>query len=219
MQKIIKFSLLVLLVSNVNATMMPRKNNNSNSNQVLNEWEVKQILKNGDLATFKKIAWEKVYKIKDEILNEACAHSTTEIVLYLIKEGANINNKGGNWNNTPLHRAITMHKPKVARLLIQGGANVNLKTKSGETPLYYVLETGDVSLAKLLIDAGADIDSKDNNNRNVIEYGLWQSEMYKFKMYRKNILKVVSFIESVKEHRDRVNAWLNDPKNLGELSI
>ncbi len=230
MQKIIKLGVLLLMVSSVNATMMPRKNNNSNSNQglarvnrelgigrkqrqvkklVLNGREIKNVLRCDDLTTFKKVAWEKGYKTKEEMLIQACS-GAPKVVVHLVKEGADVDGKD-RLGDTPLHWAVMKRKPKVVKVLLQAGADVNIKGDLGCTPLYKTLATGDINSAKLLIDAGANIDSKDEFNMDVIEYGLKRSaSKYCSSREKKNILKVASFIKSVKDKRDRVNAWLNE---------
>ncbi len=226
MNKLVKIGALLLMVGSVNATMMPRKNNNSNSNQglarvnrelgigkkkkqvkrlVLNRKEIYNILRCDDLATFEKVAWEKVYETKDRMLKQACRNGSPKIVVHLIKEGANVDGKD-EFSFIPLFEAVRFQRPKVVKVLIQTGADVNIKDEVGYTPLYETLKTGDINLAKMLIDAGVDIDSKNISNRDVIEYGLWRST---FKD-KENIFKVVNFIKSVKERRDRVNAWLNE---------
>ena len=47
----------------------------------------------------------------------------------------NLNNK----NNTPLHAAIAENKLEIIKLLIQRGANVNLKNDDENTPLDFVM--------------------------------------------------------------------------------
>ncbi len=224
MKKIIKLSLLVLLVSNVNATMMPKGNNNSNSNQglarvnrelglgrkqkqesklILNEREIENIIYENDLATFKKVAWENVYKTKDEMLGQACRYGATKITFHLIKEGANVNYID-KVSNTPLLWAVIMQDVKVAKLLIEAGANVNQKDCLGRTPLYDVLGTGDVRLAKLFIEKGTDINSKDKNNRTVLEHGFWMNWFILSKNNERR-LKVMNYIKSVVEEKKRLN--------------
>ncbi len=167
----------------------------------LNRMEIKKILCENDLATFEKVAWERVYKIKEEMLEQACIKGAPKIVVHLIKEGANVDGKDR--LETPLYWAVVSRKPKVVKVLIQAGADVNIKGGLGQTLLYSTLVMGDISSAKLLIDAGVDIDSKDDNNRDVIEYGLWRSTWdWITAKQRENALKVTNFIKSAKEIAD-----------------
>ncbi len=241
MKRLIKLSLLVLLVSNVNATMMPRKNNNSNSNQglvrvnrelgigkkqrqvkklVLNHEGINNILECDDLATFKKVAWEKVYETKEEMLEQACVYGAPKIIVHLIKEGANVDGKdrfGLIKIRTPLHWAALHQKPKLVKVLIQIGAGVNEKDNLGGTPLCETLIEGDINSAKLLIEAGTNIDSKDDGNKDVIERGLEMMntlEPFLTTERKEKISKVVNFIKSVKEKRERVNACLNESRRI-----
>lgn len=67
---------------------------------------------------------------------------------------------------TPLHRAMQLGHESIVTLLIEAGAVVNAKTKTGETPLHYaalyssIYEGGEASsLLRQLIRSGADVDS------------------------------------------------------------
>ena len=59
----------------------------------------------------------------------------------------------------------TPRQAEVARLLIEGGADVNARIPhakvdhSRETPLHWAASNDDVALAEILLDAGAEIDS------------------------------------------------------------
>ena len=66
---------------------------------------------------------------------------------------------------TALHVAIVAGHTKAATLLIQAGANVNIRArdKHGGTPLHWAAAFGKVEQAALLIRAGADVNARDNN--------------------------------------------------------
>jgi ankyrin repeat protein len=77
-------------------------------------------------------------------------------------------NAQNNWGETPLHRAVTRIKGDLlmAELLLQNGADPNLKTKIGETPLHLAViaatmkkrqENGAKALIELLCFHGADV--------------------------------------------------------------
>ena len=49
-------------------------------------------------------------------------------------------------------------------LLIEAGAEINIRDNDGQTPLFYAaMGADDVTTAKLLIDSGANINIKDKN--------------------------------------------------------
>ena len=70
----------------------------------------------------------------------------------------------------PLHEAILIdtalrRKPEVSRVLIEKGANVNLKDRDGSTPLILALAGGSAEIARLLIEKGADVNKRDADGR------------------------------------------------------
>lgn len=57
---------------------------------------------------------------------------------------------------TTQHTCTCSHEA-VAKLLIDGGANVNQANRKGTPPLYVAVEQGHDAVAKLLIDCDADV--------------------------------------------------------------
>jgi ankyrin repeat protein len=62
---------------------------------------------------------------------------------------------------TPLHHASSIGNTEVVKLLIEKGADINVKNNFGSTPLHYASNEGNTEVVKLLIDNGADINVKD----------------------------------------------------------
>ena len=58
---------------------------------------------------------------------------------------------------TPLMRACFRGNLKLARLLIEKGANPNARTRYGFTPLIYAASSGNAAVAKLLLEHGAEV--------------------------------------------------------------
>ena len=58
---------------------------------------------------------------------------------------------------TALMWAIGERHPDIVRLLIQGGADVRVRSKGGSTPLLLAARMGDLESAKLLLAGGADV--------------------------------------------------------------
>jgi ankyrin repeat protein len=52
----------------------------------------------------------------------------------------------------------------IVELLIDKGANVNIKNYKGRTGLFVVCLEGRIGLVKLLIDKGVDVNIKDNDD-------------------------------------------------------
>lgn len=60
-----------------------------------------------------------------------------------------------------LHIAARHNQKEVAKLLLDSGADVNIKSWCESTPLHYAAYCGHLEVVKLLIDCGANINAKD----------------------------------------------------------
>ncbi|WP_168433620.1 ankyrin repeat domain-containing protein [Pontiella sulfatireligans] len=94
------------------------------------------------------------------IVQKQLADDSYEIVKSAINSGADVNTVGGE-GNTLLHCAAMNGCPKVARLLIEHGADVEagfqlFPDSTGTTPLMMAAQFGHIAVATLLLEAGAD---------------------------------------------------------------
>lgn len=97
-----------------------------------------------------------------------------------LAEGADINELSPETNISPLSWATMMGHAKAAELLLQLGADVNVRQEDGGTPLHIAASLGRAEIAELLIKEGADVNAK-NRGGGVPATGLhvpW--EMLKF---------------------------------------
>ena len=70
------------------------------------------------------------------------------------------------WNNTPLHNAVQMWDIDSVEILLEKGADLNIRDQNGNTPLAVILHEGDganeeIVLARMLLEAGAEPDMTD----------------------------------------------------------
>jgi uncharacterized protein len=94
----------------------------------------------------------------------------------------------GGGSGTPLHFVADWpgyfpNGPQIARLLLDAGADPNVRTTSGdpgdhgETPLHYAASSDDVDVAEALIDGGADLEAPNGSIgtplSNAVGYGCW----------------------------------------------
>ena len=63
---------------------------------------------------------------------------------------------------TPLHLAAYNRMSECVRLLINGGAEVDVLTRFQSTPLHYASFVGSIRCAQVLLEHGADIDAKES---------------------------------------------------------
>ena len=93
-------------------------------------------------------------------LNEACSRGNIDLVRLLINNGANVNFDNG----APLR--LTLEKKgteQIALLLIQNGANPNVRTNMGNL-LLAAVENNYLQLAELALDKGIDINQRNGSN-------------------------------------------------------
>ncbi|XP_044738962.1 uncharacterized protein LOC123300452 [Chrysoperla carnea] len=86
-------------------------------------------------------------------------------VKFLIESGADVNHKDES-NQTPLFVAIEKEKFECVQVLINNGADVNIKMcRHGITPIMHAIQNSNLDILKFLIDkCKADIDIFDNNS-------------------------------------------------------
>ncbi len=86
------------------------------------------------------------------------------IIKYLIKKGADVNGTDTRMRTTALFGTCVLGTDKIAKLLIDLGANVNFVSKGGITPLHLSAEVGSINVTKVLIQKGANVNAKDDTD-------------------------------------------------------
>ena len=89
-------------------------------------------------------------------LLSACEEGDLFKVRQLIKEGCDVNTRGGVFGTTPLIEAAREGHNQVVKELIRKGARVNVKSNTQVTALYCASCNGHCSVVKTLCAAGAD---------------------------------------------------------------
>lgn len=64
----------------------------------------------------------------------------------------------------PLHAAVEAGKPEAVKLLLDSGANPNIRGKYEYTPLFLASLSNQLAIVKLLIERGADVNAKSKYN-------------------------------------------------------
>nr|KAF6424886.1 fibronectin type III and ankyrin repeat domains 1 [Molossus molossus] len=92
------------------------------------------------------------------------------VVEWMLQDGCEVDvmDAGSGW--TPLMRVSAVSgNQRVASLLIEGGANVNVKDKDGKTPLMVAVLNNHEELVQLLLDRGADASVKNEFGKGVLD--------------------------------------------------
>jgi uncharacterized protein len=84
-----------------------------------------------------------------------------EIIRYLILKGAEVNLPSQNGLNIyPIHSAVAANHDMIAKMLIEAGADVNVRQEKGITPLHSAAYNGNIELLIVLLEAGAEVNAE-----------------------------------------------------------
>ena len=105
------------------------------------------------------------------LLHSAVYYDNTEMVEFLLKNGADYNilrSKDLRW--TPLQAAAAMSRYEIVLIFLQKGANPNFRDESLRTSLHYAAESSTPEMIELLLSWGADIDAKTDSGQTPLCY-------------------------------------------------
>ena len=106
-------------------------------------------------------------------LGLACYFGHLELAKYLIKAGAPINSPSRNGlKATPIQSAAAAGHDKVVTMLLEYGANPNVREQGGYTPLHAAAQNGDEEMIRILLFGGADLTIASNNGKTALDLAL-----------------------------------------------
>lgn len=100
------------------------------------------------------------------------------VEIILSKKKLDVNKIDKNLDLSPLHLAASLGQNKIVNLLIQNGANVNIKNTIDATPLMLASFNNHVETINILIMSGALINEKDKRNYNALMYASEAGSFY-----------------------------------------
>ena len=104
------------------------------------------------------------------LLNIAIRKGQAKIASILMDNGADINKVSRDRGNTPVMDAAAKGNAEILTRLIAAGANLDIKSKSGQTALVLAVGRQAEDTALALIDSGADIDIEDDLGMTAKKY-------------------------------------------------
>lgn len=101
-------------------------------------------------------------------LHFAAFFGADEAAALLVERGAEADAFGRGWmTGTPMHSAVSRLQSDIVRVLLQAGANPNVRQSAGWTPLHAAAMNGDLASVELLLAAGADPTATNEEGRSV----------------------------------------------------
>jgi hypothetical protein len=121
-------------------------------------------------------------------LHLAAYEDHVEVTEKLIAHGAEVNLLSTKLKRTALHLT---RDPNVAKILIDGGGDPNVRDREGKTPLHIAAESGSKELLTLLLEAGSNPSLKDKKGRNAHYYAEQNGDVAVVDLFRGNQKKAV----------------------------
>jgi len=136
--------------------------------------EIHDACQAGDLEKVKKLLKEDPEQLQavtpegKSPLHMATGWGRKEIVIFLLKEGADIkalNMQGG----TPLHVAASRNQPECAAILLDNGADIEaIRTEGSVTPLAIAVFKNNLAVAEFFLSRGADLNARIMNGVTIL---------------------------------------------------
>ncbi|MCF6252323.1 MAG: ankyrin repeat domain-containing protein [Methylococcaceae bacterium] len=116
--------------------------------------EVAKLLLEGSDPNVVQLEWPKFTTLQAAI-EEIEYGGSMDVISELLKYGADVNRWDGYHDATPLLMAIFRGHLHVVQLLLEAGANPNVRGSEGDSPLRWSVSQEDIEMARLLLKFGA----------------------------------------------------------------
>ncbi len=107
---------------------------------------------------------------------EAVRKDRIDEVRALLLKGVDVNSRDVFGDNAGLHWAARLGLTEMARLLIDNGADVNIRNDEGYTPLHWAAGEGQKELVVILIVHGADVNAHNKRGWTPLRWAEAQSQ-------------------------------------------
>lgn len=154
---------------------------------------VKNIAKNLKIAYFMPLSTA----TKNERCLEAASKGHLSTVKTLVKAGAQINSREGQWEQGALHQAILSGHAHMVQNLVKLGCDINQQDHLGRTPLFLAVETHQAECVRELL--------KNNANADLADYRNWSPLHVAAQLGREEITEVLLAHGASPNPRSRTN--------------
>ncbi len=90
----------------------------------------------------------------------------------LLEHGADVNVRGGERNDSPLHLGADYNRLDKVPLLIEAGADINIQNRWGVTPVHEAVNSKSMAVLEQLVAAGADINLLSNKGYTPLDIAI-----------------------------------------------
>ena len=106
-------------------------------------------------------------------LGLACFFGHYDSAEYLARAGAPINSPSRNDLRTaPIHSAVAGRHARIVKMLLELGADPNLREQGGYTPLHAAAQNDDVNIIRMLLLGGADLTLKSQEGKTALDLAM-----------------------------------------------
>lgn len=95
-------------------------------------------------------------------VNFAVEENNEDMLLQLLRQGANVDSASSDSEETPLHRATSNESPAMCEVLIREGATVDSTDGDNSTPLHFAVLHQNAGAVHVLLQRGAAVDAVDD---------------------------------------------------------
>jgi ankyrin repeat protein len=108
------------------------------------------------------------FKWPEDLYARAAFAGSTVLISVLIGSGLDVDLKSSQTNLSALYTAIVWNQPPVAKLVLDAGADYNLKDDYGVTRFLWAVVMCRSEIVQLMLKAGASLEDKDDNEMSVV---------------------------------------------------
>jgi hypothetical protein len=136
-------------------------------------------------------------------------------VRFLINKGVPLDAPGSRFGGTALHGAILRGHLKIAKLLLEAGADASRADFHGVTPLYTAISWDSHEAVSLLMEYGASSHGTDIDDLSMVEIPTRVTEMLKVERVQREKKELKGTLPGI----ERISEFVEDSSGIAEFSV